>query len=103
MSARIRPRAQQDILELAERFGEIYPKTGAAFLDRVDETIDFIAHFPGVGSEAPAPDIIDPAIRFFPIRSFRNFLVAYVPVPEGVEVIRVIDGRRDLGEVDFSD
>jgi plasmid stabilization system protein ParE len=101
VSARIRPQAQQDILDLAERLGEVYPSVGAAFLGRVEETIDFLARFPGVGMEAPVPNIVDPAIRFFTVRRFQSYLIAFLPRTDGVDVVRVIDGRRDLGEIDF--
>lgn len=101
MSARIRPAAQQDLLDLAERIAETYAPAGQTFLARAAETIDLIATFPGVGAEAPVPDLIDPAIRFFPIRRFRNYLIAFVPRGADVDILRVIDGRRDLGDVDF--
>ena len=101
MSVHTRPRAQHDILELAERLGEIYPAVGLSFLTRVEETLQFLDQFPAVGVEAPVPDLVDSAIRFFPVRRFRSYLVAFMPVADGIEVLRVIDGRRDLEEMEF--
>jgi plasmid stabilization system protein ParE len=37
-----------------------------------------------------------PAIRFFPVRRFRNHIIVFLPLADGVEIVRVVDGRRDL-------
>lgn len=101
MSVRIRPQAQIDILELADRLGEPYPNVGRALLTRVDETVQFLERFPAVGSLPPVPLPADPAVRFFPVQRFREFLIAFLPLPDGdgVEIVRVIDGRRDLASL----
>ena len=99
MSVGIRPRAQLDILELADELGAIYPNVGRAFLNRVDETIQFLERFPQVGVEPPIPVPAEPGIRLFSVRRFRNYLIAFLPLADGIEVVRVIDGRRDLGRL----
>lgn len=98
MSVRYRPLAQVDVLELADQLGSVYPPVGRAFLDRVEETVRLLEQFPQIGAEPPATLPADPAIRFFPVRRFRNYLIAFKPLPDGngIEVVRVIDGRRDL-------
>ena len=37
------------------------------------------------------------------LRSFRvgNYVIFYVPLPDGVEIIRVMHGRRDIGADDM--
>lgn len=81
MTVRYRPRAQLDILELADDLGSIYPDTGRSFLARVDETIQFLERFPHIGAEPPVPVPAEPGIRFFPVRRFRNYLIAFLPLP----------------------
>ncbi len=39
---------------------------------------------------------VDAEVRFFPIRRHRNHLVFYRPIPDGIEVLRVLHGARDL-------
>ncbi len=102
MSVRLRPQARIDILELAERIGEDYPGAALAFLKRLDETIELLERFPRIRANAPFPLPVDPEIRFFPIKRFRNYLIAFLPLPDGVDIIRVIDGRRDIGNI-FAD
>jgi plasmid stabilization system protein ParE len=99
MSVAIRPRAQLDILELADALGAIYPDVGRNFLGRVDETIQFLERFPLLGAEPPVPPPAEPTIRLFSLRHFRNFIIAFLPLEDGIEVVRVIDGRRDLGSL----
>jgi plasmid stabilization system protein ParE len=103
MSVRIQPRAQLDILELADELGAVYPNVGRAFLARVDvdETIRFLERFPRVGAESPVPLPVVPTIRFFSVRRFRNYLIAFRPFSDGtgVEVVRVLDGRRDVRDI----
>ncbi len=99
MSVCIRSRAQLDILNLADELGDIYPNVGRAFLARVDDTIQFLEQFPQLGAEPPVPVPAEPAIRLFSIRQFRNYLIAFVPLADGIDVVRVFDGRRELGGV----
>jgi plasmid stabilization system protein ParE len=105
VSLRIRPQAQQDILNRADELGEEYTPLALAFLDRVDETIRFLEQFPHIGAQPPEPLPAALDLRFFPVRRFRNYLIAFLPLPDGdgVEVVRVIDGRRDLGAIFGSD
>ena len=35
-------------------------------------------------------------LRFWPIKRYRNYLVMYRPLDDGVEIIRVLHGARDL-------
>jgi plasmid stabilization system protein ParE len=99
MSVRIRPQARIDILELSERFWDQYPGVALAFHARLDESIALLERFPSIGAEAPFPIPANPAIRFFPIKKFQSFLIVYLPLSSGVDIIRVLDGRRDLGSI----
>jgi toxin ParE1/3/4 len=42
-------------------------------------------------------------IRFYPVRHFHNWLVFYRERPDGIEVVRVIHGQRDLESIFASD
>ena len=64
----------------------------------MNETIQFLERFPTFGAEPPIPPV-NPAIRLFSIRRFRNYIVVYLPTEGGNEVVRVLDGRRDLGGI----
>ena len=44
--------------------------------------------------EALDPDLA--AIRRFAIKGFENYLIFYLPTKEGIEVVRIIHGSRDI-------
>jgi toxin ParE1/3/4 len=49
-----------------------------------------LADFPGMG---PARDDLRAGVRTFPER---NYVILYRVVDDGVDILRVVDGRRDL-------
>lgn len=89
----VSPEAHADLLALeryiAERDGE--PRA-ELILSRIEETIRTLAFMPGLGR--PRPYLIRGA-RAFPQPPW---LIVYSPLPDldGIMVIRVVDGRRDL-------
>lgn len=54
---------------------------------------------PGIGS---LREITNPAmtgVRSWPIRGFSGYLIFYRPTSDGIEVIRVLHGARDLDTI----
>jgi plasmid stabilization system protein ParE len=51
---------------------------------------------PGAGPrcEFPEEDLAD--FRFWPVKKYRNYLVLYRPLPDGIEVTRVIHAAMDM-------
>jgi toxin ParE1/3/4 len=83
--------ARADLLELesyiAERDGS--PRA-ELILERIDRTIQTLASMPGLGRPRP---FLRPGRLVFPSPPW---LILYLPLLEGIQVIRVVDGRRDL-------
>jgi toxin ParE1/3/4 len=52
---------------------------------------------PGIGRawESDEPRLAD--VRVYPVPRFRNFLIFYRPIENGIEVLTVVHGARDLG------
>jgi toxin ParE1/3/4 len=94
MILRIRPMAEVDLEEIALRIGSDRPESAKRFLFRAARTFELLARLPQLG----ASRMIDayPDARIFSIRRFRNYVVLYLPLPDGVEILRIVDGRRDL-------
>jgi toxin ParE1/3/4 len=61
--------------------------------DAIDETLDFLVEFPHVGTNR---DELLSGMRSFPVKRYRNYVIFYRPRPDGIEVIRVLHGARDL-------
>lgn len=96
MTLRARPRAETDVLDIAERIGEDRPRTAAEFADHVLGTFELLERLPLLGSIPPVPELAAAGLRLFTVSRFRKYVILYRPLPDGVEVLRVIDGRRDL-------
>ena len=91
------PAALRDILEIADYLSRTASLTVALrFVDAAERTIEQIARKPGTGGrwESDKPELLE--IRYIPVTKFRNHLVFYRPVEDGIEVLRVLHGARDL-------
>lgn len=88
--------ARADLLELetyiASHDGEARAEL---ILDRLDETIATLAYMPGMGRPRP---YLHRDARIFPVSPW---IIVYTPLPDldGILVVRVVDGRRDLNAV----
>lgn len=63
------------------------------FLDAIDARCKVYASQPELGEACPD---LGPCVRRF---SVGNFVVFYVPLADGIEVLRVIHGSRDIPAV----
>jgi toxin ParE1/3/4 len=59
-------------------------------IDRFDETLQMLAQNPMTGR---AREELAPKVRSFPVG---NYLLFYRPAQDGIELIRVLHGARDL-------
>lgn len=63
------------------------------FLDEIDEKCRTLAELPKMGN--PCPELA-PDLRMFPID---NHIIFYELIENGVEIVRVIHGARDIKEL----
>ena len=92
--------ALRDIDEIAAFLqGRTGPQRAIRFLNEADRTFTRLAGMPGIGSlyDPEAPGLAD--LRFFPVSRYRSYLVFYRPTPDGVEIVRVLHGARNLPEL----
>ena len=64
-------------------------------IDRIDQAFDMLAQNPLAGR---ARSDLASKLRSFPVGSY---VVFYVPVSDGIEVVRVMSGRRDIDADDM--
>ncbi len=85
--------AHLDLVEVALRMAEEDPLAADRWLDTIDEKCRLLAQMPELGRKRPdlAPDL-----RGFPVG---NYSIFYRAVPDGIQVIRVLHGARDLPEM----
>lgn len=82
--------AASDLTEIAWHIAEIDPTAADRWLDRIDETCQSLAAMPGMGR--PRPELA-PQLRSLPVG---NYVVFYLPMADGIEIVRVLHGARDL-------
>lgn len=70
------------------------------FLIAVDKTLSLVAKQPAIGGGLFVRDTRLNGIRRFPISDgFEQILLFYLPLPDGVDLVRVIHGSRDLSRL----
>ncbi|MEI9893724.1 MAG: type II toxin-antitoxin system RelE/ParE family toxin [Chthoniobacter sp.] len=72
------------------------PDAATRVVEAIGETFKTVAATPGLGvaRKYRNPRLLN--VRFFPVSGFENYLVFYRPTFEGIEVLHVYHGARDL-------
>lgn len=87
-----RPGAERDLLELwyyiETHSGE---DRANALIYKIEEKFETLADHPSMGR---LRDELQPGLRSLPIS---GYLIFYYPIPGGIEVVRVLHGKRNLG------
>lgn len=89
-------RAKRDLEEIFVFLGERDLATGLDFLLAAEQTFDLLAQMPNLGVRRSFRAHRLLSLRQFPVKSYAEYLVFYQPVIGGVEIIRVLHGKRDL-------
>ena len=85
-----KPQAESDLVEIWTYIAQDSLNTADKLLDKIDEKSQTLAQSPFIGK---ARDELGPKIHSFPIG---NYVLFYQPIEDGVEIIRVLHGARDI-------
>ena len=99
MTLIVRQQADDDMTAMTTRIAATSPRTAQRFVDRLNRTFGLLETFPLLGSVPPTWLGLDPAIRFMTMRRYYRVVIVYLPLPDGVEIVRVVEGNRDLATV----
>ena len=94
--ARKSPQAEIDLTSIWDFIADDSVKAADALLNRIEETFDMLAHTPLAGR---ARSELALKLRSFAVGSY---VIFYIPVSDGNEVIRVMSGRRDVDADDMT-
>ena len=83
-------RAKSDLVEIWDYVADDSEARADAFVDMIDQKLLALASSPGMGR---ARDEIAEGLRSFPVG---RYVIFYRPIPEGVEIVRVLHGSRDI-------
>ncbi len=93
----IKAQAREDLTKQAEYFELVSDaRLSDRFLTAAETTFEFLGEFPGIGSfhETPHPELQN--IRRWPIKGFPNHIIYYQEIPEGIVVLHVFHGARNV-------
>ena len=101
MSRRIRrhPDVSEDILGIATFIARDSIPIALRFIDATEITVKWLLEHPGAGHLRDFDDPRLARIRSWPVKGFRNHLIFYEVEPNGVFVLAVVHGARDLPTV----
>ena len=85
-----RPLAAADILEIWDYIAEDSLDEADLWVDRLDEKLGLLATQPSMGR---ARNELAAGLRSFP---FGRYVVFYVPLADGIDVVRVLHSSRDV-------
>jgi toxin ParE1/3/4 len=93
----VRPRVDRDLDEQAYYYAtEASPEVGHRFLVAAHDTFALLATQPQMGwqSRLGRPEL--KRLRVWRVKGFERVLILYVPLADGVEILRVVHGSRNL-------
>lgn len=88
--------AREDLQEIGDYIGKDNPVAAVNFVHRIQGRCVSLAENPGIGRKR---DEICPNMRS---ATEGEYVIFYRTLADGIEIIRVIHGKRDLGKVSFS-
>jgi len=71
------------------------PTAADRVLDRIGEVLDMLIRNPLAGRQRPE---LAPGLRSFPAG---NYIVFYLPLDDGIEVVRILSGYLDITSEDM--
>lgn len=85
-----RPLAEADLEDIWWYIAQDDPAAADRLLDHIEERCQTLAQFPlmGVSREALLPSLRSVAVG--------NYVVFYLPLADGIDIVRVLPGMRDL-------
>ena len=66
------------------------------FLVVVEGALSKLSEMPLIGSPYETHDDALSGLRKWPVLGFSNYLIFYIPFEEGIRVVRILHGARDL-------
>ena len=87
-----RSQALTDLFLIGERISLEDPDAADRILDQLEEKFNLIATQPLMGRERS--ELIGELRSFV----FGNYVIFYFPLEDGIDILRVMDGRQDIGQ-----
>ena len=86
----LQPRAKADLSEIWEFIADDSDDQADAFIDLIDQKFQLLAQQAELGRRR---DELAEGLRSFPVG---RYVIFYLPIPGGVQIVRVLHGARDI-------
>ena len=96
MTLIVRQEAAEDARLMTAQLRATRPRIANQFAAQLTRTFRLLELFPHLGSEFPPSLAADPNLRFMTMQKFHRVVIVFLPLPDGVDVFRVLEGNRDL-------
>lgn len=91
-----RPEVRRDLVNSADYISQGNLDAALRFLEAVESTIAFLADNREAGERFRFSDNRVSEVRSRTVEGFRNYIVFYRPLDDGIEIVRVLHGARDI-------
>jgi toxin ParE1/3/4 len=92
----LKPQAREDIKQIAAYIKEDSPQSSTAFRQTLENIYELLLELPEIGTARNFHNPEMTGLRMLPVRKFDMYLIFYRSTPEGLEIVRVVHGARDL-------
>jgi toxin ParE1/3/4 len=87
------PQAQRDVVQIWAHIAADNMKAADKLIDAFDQKLNILKDFPGMGQ---LREELASKLRSLPVG---NYLLFYRPIPDGIELVRVLHGARNLSRL----
>jgi toxin ParE1/3/4 len=94
-----RAEARQDLVEHFVFIGQDSIDAADRFLAAADSAFEQLAQMPEMGSPREFRNPYLVGIRQWRIPGFEKYLIFYRPIADGIEILRVLHGARDIRRI----
>jgi toxin ParE1/3/4 len=97
-----RAEAQEDLADAFAYIGQDSLDAALRFVQAAEKTFQQLAMMPGIGERfrTVRPELVD--VRRIGISGFRKYQVYFRPTDDGIEVLRILHGARDIERIPLS-
>jgi toxin ParE1/3/4 len=86
-------RARADLVEIWDYIADDNETQADAFIDNIDRRLRLLAEKPYLGR---VRDELAENMRSFPVG---RYVIFYIVIPNGIQIVRVLHGARDLASI----
>jgi toxin ParE1/3/4 len=90
---------EQDLEEIANYIAKDSYPASLRFVTAAEETFKKLLEAPGLGGSWESLDERLANLRVWPVKGFENYLIFYRPREDGIALVRVLHGGRDIESI----